>query len=153
MLVSEVENLIGIGKEELEKKRPRLSTPPRQAAEQEAIKAPIIPSSLTEDDSHFLLSRVLSGSRSPDQKAGNSKLQKQEFQEESKTETERKYVCQCGKRFDCSMSLSVHCSLVGHKFKEHFNANQNRKTKEPKDRKKILTQTLPVNNCSSRQFL
>ena len=60
------------------------------------------------------------------------------------------YVCQCGKRFESSMSLSVHCSLVGHKFAEHFNTNQHRKTREPSDRKKILTQTLPV--CISLHF-
>jgi len=71
---SEVENLIGIGKDELEKKRPRLSTPPRHVIEDE-IKAPIIPSSLLEDESHFLLSRGLSScnsSKSPDRDAAFS---------------------------------------------------------------------------------
>jgi len=80
---SEVENLIGIGKDELEKKRPRLSTPPRHVVEDE-IKAPIIPSSLTEDDSHFLLSRGLSScnSKSPDRDAASKKCENREFKEE-----------------------------------------------------------------------
>ena len=83
--LSEVENLIGIGKDELEKKRPRLSTPPRHVVEDE-IKAPIIPSSLLEDESHFLLSRGLSScnsSKSPDRDAAFSeKKEKIEFKEE-----------------------------------------------------------------------
>ncbi|CBY10952.1 unnamed protein product [Oikopleura dioica] len=145
---SEVENLIGIGKDELEKKRPRLSTPPRHVVEDE-IKAPIIPSSLTEDDSHFLLSRGLSScnSKSPDRDAASKKCENREFKEEFQEqfqEAQKNYVCQCGKRFGSSMSLSVHCSLVGHKFAEHFNSNKHRKTREPIDRKKILTQTLPI---------
>ncbi|CAG5113230.1 Oidioi.mRNA.OKI2018_I69.chr2.g7355.t1.cds [Oikopleura dioica] len=136
---SEVENLVGIGKDELDKKRPRLSTPPRHITENE-IKAPIIPSSLTEDDSHFLLSRVLSKTGTSPKRETEVKIES----EESLQEPSKNYVCQCGKRFESSMSLSVHCSLVGHKFAEHFNTNQHRKTREPSDRKKILTQTLPI---------
>ena len=87
--LSEVENLIGIGKDELEKKRPRLSTPPRHVIEDE-IKAPIIPSSLLEDESHFLLSRGLSSqnsSKSPDRDAVSEKKEKTEFKEEFQDQT------------------------------------------------------------------
>lgn len=175
-----MENLVGIGKDELDKKRPRLSTPPRHITENE-IKAPIIPSSLTEDDSHFLLSRVLSKTGTSPKREAEVKIESEESLQEASKATGIKictellvlrlplfvtcmkkhrfcmlksrtqnYVCQCGKRFESSMSLSVHCSLVGHKFAEHFNTNQHRKTREPSDRKKILTQTLPV--CISLFF-
>lgn len=81
---SEVENLVGIGKDELDKKRPRLSTPPRHITENE-IKAPIIPSSLTEDDSHFLLSRVLSKTGTSPKREAEVKIESEEsLQEASK---------------------------------------------------------------------
>ena len=30
------------------------------------------------------------------------------------------FVCQCGQKFECEMTLAVHCNLVSHKFHEHI---------------------------------
>lgn len=58
----EIEDLVQLGKEELEKKRPRLEgvvEQPTSTSCSARIQAPIIPATIVEDDSHFLLSRDL----------------------------------------------------------------------------------------------
>lgn len=138
---SEIESLVELGKEELDKKKPRLESPTIDSETE--IKAPIIPSSLTEDDSHFLLSRTLPKS---DSGAGPSE---DSTTQATSSEVDKNFVCQCGQRFETSMSLSVHCALVSHKFTEHYNSSQHRKEhRKPSfstsDRKRILTQTQPI---------
>lgn len=57
----DIDDLVQLGKDELEKKRPRLDDSKKSpsASTLTRIQAPIIPATLVEDDSHFLLSRSL----------------------------------------------------------------------------------------------
>ena len=63
--VLEVEDLIEVGRDEIERKKQRLSidvtskVEPSSNSSQSPIQAPILPSTLVEDESHFLLSRTI----------------------------------------------------------------------------------------------
>jgi hypothetical protein len=126
------------------------------------IQAPILPSTLVEDESHFLLSRTISTSASPENDSSvmthpnngddssptklpqsNSNKNREKLPKSNST-VEKCYVCLCGQRFDDSMSLAVHCHLVNHKFNEYIIDGKIDKETDPSQRKKILMQTQPV---------
>ena len=99
MIFSEVEELIKVERDEVERKRPRLEKdePKSPSGAQANIRAPIIAASLIEDESHFLLSRGLSPEKetksqpasSTEKPQNSSKFQETKNSKDSKSKNSR----------------------------------------------------------------
>lgn len=150
----EIEDLIELGTE-TKKSRPSPKSDLSEQIEKHPavipnIKPPILPSTLVEDESHFLLSRSIRVDQSEStttplkpQKVASifSATNNTDIKKLPKTNCNEKcYVCLCGARFDCSMALAVHCHYVGHKFNDHIIQGKSTmdQFQQTSQRKKIL---------------